>query len=76
MDKVIEDAMWAGDMDTLYSVADCICCCDEHTYENCPAREWFGCRGQNTMTRKDEKKWAVHYFTHHGMTDAQFFGAE
>jgi hypothetical protein len=62
--------MWAGDVDLLDELAPCRCCCHEHTFESCEAREWGGCRGQGTMTRAEELSWAKHY----GMTLEEFFG--
>ena len=72
--KALQDAMWAGDIDLLNEVARCICCCDEHTFENCPARTWFGCRGQATTERADQETWARHYQKFHGMTEREFYG--
>ena len=69
----IEDAIWRGDTDELRELAPCICCCADHTFEDCPARVWFGCRGQDTMTRADHEAWAEHYRVHHGMTREEFF---
>ncbi len=66
-DKRLRDAMWAGDTDRCHELAHCICCCDEHTFEGCPARAWGGCRGQGSMTRADEESWARHYRDHHGI---------
>lgn len=71
--KDIEDAMWAGDTNKLDEIAGCICCCHEHTFGHCPARQWNGCRGQFTMTYADEAEWAQHYEKHHGMSEAEFF---
>lgn len=65
--KQLEDAMWAGDADRLYELAPCRCCCDEHTFECCEARQWFGCRGQGSMTRADEESWQRHYQQAHGI---------
>lgn len=70
----LEEAMWAGDHDTLWELAPCICCCSEHTFEHCPARQWDGCRGSGTMTRAEIDEWAEHYRKHHGLTRDQFFG--
>ncbi len=69
----IKQAMWIGNVGWLQRYAPCKCCCAEHTYENCIAREWFGCRGQNTMTRTEEESWARHYQVHHGMSCDEFF---
>lgn len=69
----IEDAVWRGDTDALYELAPCICCCEEHTFEGCSARFWFGCRGQLTMTRAEHESWAEHYKTSHGMSREVFF---
>ena len=63
----LEDAIWAGDVDTLQRLAPCGCCCSEHTFEQCPARAWGGCRGQGSMTRAEEESWARHYREHHGI---------
>ncbi len=73
MNPEIERAMWEGDVNKLDELAPCGCCCHEHTFENCPARDWYGCRGQGTMTRADEDSWARHYETAHGMTREEFF---
>lgn len=70
------DAIWAGDVDRLQEIARCICCCDEHTFEHCPARAWYGCRGQNSMTRDDQESWIRHYEQNHGMTRDEFFGVD
>ena len=67
-------AIWAGDMERLYELASCGCCCAEHTFEDCVARQWGGCRGQNTMTRAEEKAWVRHYERYHGLTRAEFYG--
>ena len=66
----MEKAIWDGDVDLLRERAPCICCCDEHTFEHCPARQWEGCRGQGTPTRFDIDEWARHY----GMTREEFLG--
>jgi hypothetical protein len=70
----IARAIWEGDVDKLYELAPCRCCCGEHTFENCPARQWGGCRGQGTMTRADYEEWARHYEKFHGMARAEFEG--
>ena len=67
-DERINEAMWAGDVDRLQELAGCICCCDEHTFEHCPARQWDGCRGQGAPTHRDMEIWAAHY----GMTPTEF----
>lgn len=36
--------MWTGDMDKLYELYPCQCCCDEHTHAHCEARHYNGCR--------------------------------
>jgi hypothetical protein len=64
----MEEAIWSGDSGTLRERAACVCCCDEHTFENCPARLWGGCRGQGTPTREDVDEWARHY----GVTLGEF----
>ena len=69
-------AMWEGDVDRLRELAGCDCCCADHTFEGCPARTWGGCRGQDSMTRTEEKSWLRHYVENHGMTEAQFYGTE
>ena len=68
----MEQAIWDGDTDTLFGRARCICCCAEHTFENCPARLWNGCRGQDTPTTKDIEGWADLY----GMTKAEFLAPQ
>lgn len=69
----IRDAMWAGNTELLHELAPCDCCCEEHTYDSCPARQWYGCRGQETMTFADGLEWAAHYSRYHGMTEQEFF---
>lgn len=76
IDRRLERAIWEGDLDTLQELAPCRCCCAEHTFEHCPARAWFGCRGQGSMTSADVDSWARHYQQHHGMTRDQFFGVD
>ena len=66
----LKKAMWEGDVNTLDEIAGCVCCCDEHTFEHCPARLWEGCRGQGSMTKDDVAAWAKHY----GMTIEEFYG--
>lgn len=70
----LERAIWEGDLNTLHELAPCQCCCSEHTFDSCPARSWFGCRGQGSMTQADYESWARHYEQHHGMSRAQFYG--
>lgn len=70
----LDAAIWAGDVDRLQELAGCGCCCDEHTFEDCPARAWGGCRGQGTMTRAEREEWVRHYERAHRMTRDQFFG--
>lgn len=36
--------MWAEKMDALWDEYPCQCCCWEHTWLNCPARHYNGCR--------------------------------
>ncbi len=66
---LIIQAMWDGDNDRLYELAACKCCCNEHTFDDCLARVWYGCRGQSSITRQDIEGWAKHY----GMTVDQFY---
>lgn len=70
----LEEAIWDGDVDKLQTLAGCGCCCDEHAFEDCPARVWGGCRGQGTMTYAERESWAKHYERFHGMTEERFFG--
>jgi len=72
----LEGALWVGDIDRIQELASCGCCCDEHFFEDCPARVWGGCRGQHSMTRSDREEWVEHYRLYHGMTRDQFFGTE
>lgn len=73
----LEAAVWAGDADELSELASCICCCAEHTFGNCPARQWGGCRGGDGPTPLEETyAWFHHYQQFHGMTEAKFFGWE
>lgn len=68
--------MWAGDDAGLERAARCICCCDEHTCENCPARRWYGCRGQGSelLTALEIEGWFRSYSRTRGFTREQFFG--
>lgn len=75
-EKRLEEAIWAGDTNTLHELAGCVCCCDEHFFEGCPARRWGGCRGQYSMTRSEQRSWQQHYERFHGMTEKQFYGIE
>jgi len=68
--------MYAGDMDRLWELAPCNCCCDEHTFAGCPARLWGGCRGGQGDPEADEASWLRHYQEHHGLTEEEFYGAE
>jgi hypothetical protein len=72
--RILERAMWNGDLDQLSELAGCGCCCHEHTFEQCPARVWNGCRGSGSMTVDEEQSWLDHYQQHHGMTEERFFG--
>ena len=74
MTPEMSQALWNGDMDKLHELAPCRCCCHEHTFEDCSAREWFGCRGQYAMTRADEESWIRHYSSAHSMSREQFYG--
>lgn len=68
------DALWAADVDALYDLAPCRCCCHEHTFTTgCPAYAWGGCRGQSATTPEEVESWVVHYTRHHGMTREEFF---
>ena len=73
-DERLKQAMWEGDLDWLNEHYRCICCCDEHTFETCPARQWNGCRGQYTMTSAEQESWQKHYEKAHGMSWQDFYG--
>ncbi len=68
-DQIIE-AMWDRDMDRLYELAQCNCCCDEHTSSDCLARLWGGCRGGYGSKRENAEEWAAHY----DMPVEEFYG--
>jgi hypothetical protein len=76
-DREVEDAIWRGDDVFLHAHLRCVCCCHEHTFGDCPARRWHGCRGQATavLTMAEVEAWAAHYARHRGMSRAAFFGA-
>lgn len=76
LQKEIEDAMWAGDIDKLHRIAGCYCCCSEHTFESCPARAWDGCRGGQSSPRAERIAWQKHYEQFHGMSYETFYGIE
>lgn len=71
--RIIEQAMWDEDRNTLSELAHCKCCCADHTFECCPARLWYGCRGQSAMTWAERESWIEHYERFHGMTREEFF---
>lgn len=71
--SAINKAMWEEDTEYLQENARCECCCADHTFGNCPARLWNGCRGQDTMTWVEIESWAKHYELFHGMTRDHFF---
>jgi hypothetical protein len=31
--RALEQAMWGGELDALWELAPCRCCCGEHTFE-------------------------------------------
>ena len=70
------EAVWAGDTDTLWEIAPCRCCCNEHTCGwGCPAYAWGGCRGQGMAEfEEDVEVWAKHYERFRGMSRDEFFG--
>lgn len=73
----IKAAMWAGDLGALEALAPCVCCCHEHTFANCEAREWGGCRSglaPGETLEGYERGWQEHYAREHGMSEAQFYG--
>lgn len=72
----LDEAIWAGDVDWLSEHAPCVCCCGEHTFEGCPAREWGGCRGQGSMTRAEQESWQRFYEETRGMSWEDFYGYE
>lgn len=72
LSNALEVALWAGDVGQLDRLAPCQCCCADHTHEGCPARQWHGCRGQDSMTRADHESWARHYAQNHGMCAERF----
>jgi hypothetical protein len=79
LQRQIEDAMWAGDVEKLDELAPCRCCCWEHTFgRGCPAYAWGGCRGQDSAEdpANDYEGWARHYERFHGMTRGEFDGNE
>ena len=78
LDREVEDAVWRGDDEFLSTHLRCICCCSDHTFRDCPARRWYGCRGQSTEVPSwaDTEAWAAYYARHRGMSRAQFFGEE
>jgi hypothetical protein len=76
-DREVQNAIWRGDDHFLFRALPCKCCCDEHTFGDCPARRWYGCRGQssvNDLSSAEVEAWVAHYGRHHGMSRDQFFG--
>lgn len=72
----LQDAIWAGDIDRLDELAPCQCCCADHTFGDCPARQWNGCRGGTHDPTAERIAWQKHYADRHGMSEAQFYGWE
>lgn len=72
----VDEALWAGDRDWLDLLAPCACCCYEHTFADCPARHWNGCRSglEPGETYPDHHAWARWYAEHRGMTEEEFYG--
>lgn len=73
-EALLQELMWDGNTDKLFEIAGCDCCCGEHTFESCPARLWYACRGQESTPIADREAWVKHYQQHHGMTREEFFG--
>jgi hypothetical protein len=73
--KAVEEAMWAGDRDTLDEIAGCTCCCYDHTWgHGCPAYQWGGCRGQGSVEEAEQiKAYAEWYAKLYGMSRDTFF---
>ena len=76
IDAALKRLMWAGDTDSLNRIAKCVCCCDEHTYDGCPARNWHGCRGQSSLSLTEIESWFRSYARARGFTREQFFGED
>lgn len=55
-DEEIRAAMFSGNVGVLQRKLPCRCCCNEHTFENCPARRWNGCRGSTSSENYDDWK--------------------
>ena len=55
-DEEIRAAMFSGNVDVLERNLRCTCCCNEHTFESCPARRWNGCRGSAQSQESDTWK--------------------
>ncbi len=74
---MIEQAIWAGDVSVLHEIAPCRCCCSEHTFENCPARAWFGCRASfadaEAIESSERSSWERVYAAC-GMSLEEFYG--
>lgn len=72
----INALLWAGDANALDEAMPCRCCCDEHTFSDCAARLWGGCRSGLPFgdDGDDKRAWAAHYAKHHGLTAEQFYG--
>lgn len=78
--EALKSAMWAGDLDQLHELAPCACCCHEHTFPDCEARLWGGCRSGQPYgwgpedDHRELRSWIRHYERFHGMTEAEFLG--
>ena len=47
VEKEISDAIWAGDIEKLNSIAECNCLSKDSYTRDCRARSWNGCKGQH-----------------------------
>jgi hypothetical protein len=75
----LAQAIWAGDQDKLWELAPCRCCCDEHTFSNCPARVWGGCKSglePGVDDGREAQEWQQFYEREHGMSRETFYGLD
>ncbi len=70
-DRLIQDAMWAGDLEKLKALAPCECPPDDIKHD-CRARVWNGCTGKE----RADKAWAEWYRQSRGMTESQFYNRD
>ncbi len=69
----LDRALFENDRNVLEYEFGCRCCCEEHTFRDCKARQWGGCRGQ-WSDEPDEESWFRFYQASRWFTLEQWTG--